>query len=239
MSKDDIYAKPRSGIADFVFDEAVAAVFPDMLSRSVPGYPAIINMIQLLTERHVQPNSKLYDLGCSLGAATVAMDAGIHVAGCEIVAVDNAPAMIRRAETELDLNNSQLDLRCADIRDISVDNASVVVMNFTLQFLPLRDRELLLKNIHHGLKPGGVFILSEKIAGDDAFADDLLVDMHHSFKRANGYSELEISQKRSAIENVLVPETFAEHEQRLLNAGFSRVDKWFQCFNFVSMVAQA
>lgn len=239
MAKDEIYANPQFEVADFVFDEAVADVFPDMLQRSVPGYPAIINMIQLLAQRHVQVGSNLYDLGCSLGAATVAMDTGVNVDGCTIVAVDNAPAMIERAERELRLKNAQLKLQCDDIRNVEISQASVVVLNFTLQFLSTEDRLELLKKIRQGLLPGGVLILSEKILGDDQFANELLVDMHHSFKVANGYSELEVAQKRAAIENVLIPETFSQHQERLLEAGFSRVDKWFQCFNFMSLVAQA
>jgi tRNA (cmo5U34)-methyltransferase len=113
-----------------------------------------------------------------------------------------------------------------------------VVLNFTLQFLPPGDRLPLLARIRDGLRAGGILILSEKIAGRDAAADGLLTEMHHAFKRANGYSELEISRKRSALEKVLVPETLDTHRQRLAAAGFARADLWFQCFNFVSLVAR-
>lgn len=236
---DKIYAQPHSQVGDFVFDAAVAAVFPDMIRRSVPGYPAIINMIQLLTARHAHAGTRVYDLGCSLGAATLAMYAGIGTQDCQIVAVDNSPAMLARAQRSLPVDDPRLTLVCADIRDIEIREASLVVLNFTLQFLPPEERLQLLARVHRGLLPGGALILSEKIAGDDAFADALLCDMHHAFKRLNGYSELEISQKRSALERVLIPETLYTHERRLRQAGFSRVDRWFQCFNFVSLVALA
>jgi len=52
-----------------------------------------------------------------------------------------------------------------------------------------------------------------------------------------GYSKLEISQKRAALENVLLPETLEAHRSRLDTIGFDAVDVWFQCFNFASMVA--
>ena len=88
-----------------------------------------------------------------------------------------------------------------------------------------------------GLVDQGVLILSEKIQFSDERSEQLFVDLHHDFKRGNGYSDLEISQKRDALEHVLIPETIEAHRERLLAAGFSRVETWFQCFNFVSLVA--
>lgn len=120
---------------------------------------------------------------------------------------------------------------------MAIENASVVVLNFTLQFIPVEERLALLQRIYQGLKPGGALILSEKLAFEDETQDRFHIESHHDFKRSNGYSDLEISQKRSALENVLIPETLAEHQQRLEQAGFEFVEKWFQCFNFVSMVA--
>lgn len=238
--QDRLYAEPNPEIADFAFDDRVAAVFPDMIRRSVPGYAAIVSMIGLLAEEHAQPHSRLYDLGCSLGAATAAMRGRVHAQGCELVAVDNAPAMIERAREIFDSEPGMpVELQCADIRDVTIENASVVILNFTLQFLPTEERLPLLKRIRQGMRPGGVLVLSEKVAGADAAQDALLTDMHHAFKRANGYSDLEISQKRIALEKVLVPETVAVHQQRLADAGFDRSDLWFQCFNFVSLVARA
>lgn len=221
----------------FEFDESVAAVFPDMIRRSVPGYPMIIGMIQLLAARYAQTDSRLYDLGCSLGASTAALALGAGHRHCEVIGIDNSPAMLAKAQETLAEQFPQIEWRCGDVREIDLSNASVVVMNFTLQFLPVDDRVVLLRRIFRSLRPGGVLVLSEKIAGDDAAADAFLTELHHAFKRANGYSELEISRKRSALEHVLVTEKLACHRQRLGEAGFSRVDIWFQCMNFASMVA--
>lgn len=236
--RDRLFADSGSDLGDFVFDDAVAAVFPDMIKRSVPGYPAIINMIQLLAERYARKASVLYDLGCSLGAASAALALGSADRDCQVVAVDNAPAMLARAKTLLSGRHPNIEWVCGDVREVAIKNASVVVLNFTLQFLPVVDRLALLTRIHAGLMPGGVLILSEKICGQDSQADQLLTEMHHAFKRANGYSQLEISRKRTALENVLLPETIDAHQQRLQEAGFRRGDLWFQCFNFVSLVAR-
>lgn len=225
-------------MSDFVFDADVASVFPDMIQRSVPGYAAIINMIGLLTRMHAVAGTNLYDLGCSLGASSLSMARGLTQPDCTIVAVDNAPPMLERARECTGDSPHPIDFRVGDIRDVALHNASVVVLNFTLQFLPHEDRETLLRRIRQALVPGGILILSEKIAGDTPRADQVLVEMHHAFKRAQGYSDLEISQKRSALENVLLPETVEAHRQRLEEAGFARSDLWFQCFNFVSMVAR-
>ena len=235
--QDRLYAGDSGQAGDFVFDEAVAAVFPDMIRRSVPGYPAIINMIQLLASRYTQAGSLLIDLGCSLGGATAALALGCDGKDCRVIGVDNAPAMLERARASLSGRHPGIEWRCGDVRDAQVEGASIVVLNFTLQFLPMDDRSALLQRIRDGLRPGGILILSEKISGEDADADELLNEMHHAFKRANGYSDLEISRKRSALEHVLVPETLEVHKERLKAAGFSRSDLWFQCFNFMSLIA--
>lgn len=237
--QDRLYAAEREQIGDFVFDADVAAVFPDMISRSVPGYAAIINMIGLLTRIHAEPGTCLYDLGCSLGASSLAMANSLVHEDCRIVAVDNAAAMLDRAREFTSSSPRAIEFLLADIRDVEIEPASVIVLNFTLQFLPVEEREMLLRRVHDALLPGGVLILSEKIAGETEEADAVLVEMHHAFKKTQGYSDLEISQKRSALEQVLLPETLEQHKQRLNAVGFARSDLWFQCFNFVSIVARA
>jgi tRNA (cmo5U34)-methyltransferase len=147
--------------------------------------------------------------------------------------------MLDKAERQFAAHlQARVETHCADIREVDIHDASVVVLNFTLQFLPVEERLPLLGKIREGMREDAVLILSEKIAGADVQEDRVLVELHHAFKRANGYSDLEISQKRSALEEVLVPETIAAHRGRLLEAGFSRVDMWFQCFNFVSFIAR-
>ncbi len=239
MTRDRIFADVIQKPADFVFDERVAAVFPDMLQRSIPGYPAIINMIETLTARYAQPGSNLYDLGCSLGASSMAMQKGLQVDGCNIVGIDNSEAMISRCR-KIELrpaDRARMEFICEDIALTDIRNASVVVMNFTLQFIEPAQRSALLKKISTGMLPGGILVLSEKVVFADQQVNKLLIDVYHAFKRANGYSDLEISQKRSALEKVLIPETIDAHEKRLLEAGFSSASVWFQCFNFMSMLA--
>ncbi len=237
-SKDSLYANPLGEIAAFQFDESVVDVFPDMIQRSVPGYSTIISAIGLLAERFSRENSICYDLGCSLGAATLAMRRQINAKNCRIVAVDNSEAMLNRFRQSLQPNSGvPVEVLCRDIRDVEIKNASMVVLNFTLQFIPIADRERLLANIYRGLLPGGILILSEKLAFEDEQQQALQTDMHHLFKKAQGYSELEVSQKRAALENVLISEAFSTHQQRLMKAGFNSVEVWFQYFNFASMIA--
>lgn len=238
-NKDNIFAAPIEKLGDFTFDENVAEVFPDMIQRSVPGYSNIISAIGMLAKRYAQPDTNVYDLGCSLGAATLSMRRSIEHDSCHIVAVDNSQAMVERCRLHVNAYRGAADVEVieADIRDIHIQNASVVVLNFTLQFLKPDDRQVLLERIYANLRPGGILILSEKYCFDDDTANELLIDLHHDFKRANGYSELEISQKRSALENVMRPDSIGCHKQRLSEIGFSSVAVWFQCFNFGSMFA--
>ncbi|MGF1762922.1 carboxy-S-adenosyl-L-methionine synthase CmoA [Aliivibrio kagoshimensis] len=236
---DNIFAAPIDKMGDFTFDEKVAEVFPDMIQRSVPGYSNIISAIGMLAERFAKPHSTVYDLGCSLGAATLSMRRHIKHEGCKIIAVDNSSAMVERCRLHINAYRSDtvVDVVEADIRNIMIEDASVVVLNFTLQFLSPDDRLTLLQKIYKGLRPGGILILSEKYVFEDNEANELLIDLHHDFKRANGYSELEISQKRSAIENVMRPDSIDVHKARFKALGFRSNEVWFQCFNFGSMFA--
>jgi tRNA (cmo5U34)-methyltransferase len=239
MTRDTIYTKPLNEISGFAFDDRVANVFPDMIERSVPGYRTIISAIGLLADKFTQPSSHCYDLGCSLGAATLSMRHHIHHDNCRIIAVDNSEAMIKGFQKKLDLDNSAIPVQlvCADIRDVDISNASVVVLNFTLQFIPPEDRESFLRNIFAGMLPGGILILSEKLEYQDPDQNDLHIQMHELFKKDNGYSDLEISQKRTSLENVLIPETLETHKQRLASIGFKSAEVWFQYFNFASLIA--
>ena len=236
---DDIYASPLGDLPEFRFDETVVKVFPDMIQRSVPGYSTIIAMTGLLAARHAVEDSNLYDLGCSLGASTLAMRQQVAAEHCRIVGVDNSAAMIERCHSLIaaDAGPVPVTLLCDDIENVSIERASVVVLNFTLQFIPVERRDALVQDIYAGLRPGGVLILSEKVLFADPHLNALNIELHHQFKRANGYSELEIAQKRQALENVLLPETLGAHKTRLAAAGFTSADVWFQCFNFASLVA--
>ncbi|MEE3649529.1 MULTISPECIES: carboxy-S-adenosyl-L-methionine synthase CmoA [unclassified Brenneria] len=238
-NRDLLFSAPIANLGDWTFDERVAEVFPDMVQRSVPGYSNIISMIGMLAERFVQPESQVYDLGCSLGAATLSIRRNIHVPGCKIIAVDNSPAMIKRCRNHIDAfrSDTPVEILEADILDIEIANASMVVLNFTLQFLDPANRQTLIDRIYGGLKPGGALVLSEKFSFADAEVDELLFNMHHDFKRANGYSELEISQKRSMLENIMLTDSVDTHKRRLKQAGFEHAELWFQCFNFGSLLA--
>jgi len=253
MQKDSLFARPLGDIEGFRFNEAVVGVFPDMLKRSVPGYESIITQSALLANRYTQPHTRLYDLGSSLGATSIAMRDALaqgdasQSQGCEIHAIDNAPAMIDacRSLIEIDAGNASatdispvpIVLHEANLQDHPLSQASVVAMNFTLQFVEPGARPALMQKIADALLPGGVLILSEKVRFQDPTVNELHIDMYHAFKRRNGYSDLEISQKRTALENVLVPDTLEEHQERLLNAGFRHCTVWFQCFNFASLIA--
>ncbi|ERP92109.1 rRNA cytosine-C5-methyltransferase [Alcanivorax sp. P2S70] len=237
--QDRIYATEHDQVARFSFDETVVKVFPDMIRRSVPGYPTMIDMIGVLAARYAQAGTCLYDLGSSLGAATAAMAALTRDAGVPIVAVDNSPAMIEQASVLLREAGlaDRVTLTEADVTSLMFEPCSMAVLNFTLQFIPLAQRDDLIRRLAEATVPGGILVLSEKIRFDDPREDALQIELHHAFKRNNGYSDLEISQKRNALENVLIPETLADHQARLKQAGYRETHVWFRCFNFMSLLA--
>lgn len=236
---DNIYSDYREQVSGFVFDDKVVAVFDDMIRRSVPGYSTVIAMTSVFADRYVKAGTNCYDLGCSLGASTLAMRKGIGKKKAKIIAVDNSPEMAGRCEeiVSTDISAVPVEVVHGDILDIRLEKASMAVLNYTLQFIDPKLRDGFIKKIYDALVPGGVLLLSEKITFDDAGELEFLNDLHLDFKRMNGYSEMEISAKRKSLENVLVPETLGAHTARLRGAGFSKVNTWFQCINFVSIAA--
>lgn len=236
--RDTHYAEASDMIVDFSFDEQVTRIFPDMIRRSVPGYDAIITLLGLFAERFAQDNSRLYDLGCSTGAASLALGKRVQAKNCLLYCVDNSLPMTLKAKQNLAaLSKLPHQVICADIQDIRIQDASIVLLNFTLQFIQPEARLSLLQNIYRGLNPGGVLILSEKVCFSENAEQNIQEQMQLGFKRANGYSELEIAQKRSALENVLIPDTLEGHRERLQKSGFRQIFTWFQSFNFVSLLA--
>lgn len=243
--RDTVYQNPLTELTDFEFDQNVASVFEDMINRSVPGYATIVHNLQHFAARFVQANTHCYDLGCSLGASTLAMRKGIDNKDTDskntiqIISVDTSEDMLERAEGYIykDSSTTPVTFIHDDIRNIVIKNASMVVLNFTLQFLPPKDREKLLNTIFAGMNQGACLVLSEKIYFDDETIQQTMTAVHHQFKREQGYSDLEISQKRDAIENIMKLESSPSHIQRLHNIGFSHATQWYQNTAFCSFLA--
>ena len=239
--RDQLFSEPLSAPGAFSFNEAVASVFPDMINRSVPGYATVISMTGHLAAGHARPGANIYDLGCSLGASLLSVAREPACQNSQLIGIDNSEAMLSAARSHLAQfpEGAQIQLQAGDVADLQLTDACVVIMNYTLQFIPIAHREPVLRRIREAMVPGDLMILSEKISLTDDELNRRLIDLHHEFKRQQGYSDLEISQKRDALENVLVPETRETHVARLMEVGFSRCDLWFQCLNFASFIAIA
>jgi len=218
----------------------VATVFDDMINRSVPGYSAIIDMVGQLAHRYCKNGSIIYDLGCSLGASSLSITRHIEHNDYEIIAIDNSEAMVSRLKADLQNQKGatkQIKVKLEDIRESEIKSASMVILNFTLQFINVKDRDQLIKKISAGMRPGGLLIISEKVSFTNMEMNSLFIDLYHKFKEKQGYSELEISQKRDALENVLIPESLEKHYERLLAADFELIETWLKYFNFASIIA--
>lgn len=239
MSKttDQIYADPLPSIPIFEFDDAVAAVFTDMINRSVPGYQSVLALLGSLSKTSVANNSNVYDLGCSLGASSLVLQQHINADSVSIIGIDNSAAMIERASKNLNLHQApSIELRCENVLDTNISNASLVCMNLTLQFIAPNDRQSLLETIYAGLNPGGVLMLFEKVCFDDPLEEQRMTKLYYDYKAANGYTEMEISQKRTALEQKLIPDTPEKHQQRLRAIGFKPVSQVFQALNFIAWI---
>lgn len=238
QSKDQLF-NTTSPVSAFQFDERVAAVFSDMIHRSVPGYEVLLHLIGCLASSHVPEGTTCYDLGCSLGAVSLVLQRAIAAPGCQIVAVDQSQAMVERCRknVSLSLGRVPIEVVCGDVATTPIANASLVVLNYTLQFIAPEERKALLERIHESLVPGGVLVLSEKLAFNYPAEAQTHQRLYDQFKRSMGYSDLEISQKRTALENVLIPDCEQAHQARFAEAGFAGSMRWFQALQFTSFLA--
>ncbi len=239
MLRDEVFARPGVGSSDFNFSREVSEVFEDMLDRSVPFYREIVRMVAEMAKTFYLPGSVLYDLGSSTGNV---LEAFSHVMGdrpFEYAGIDNSPAMIEKSlGRDFGLKDGQsARFLEKDILDCHYSDASVIFAGFTFQFVRPMSRTPLVEKLFDALKPGGVLIFAEKVLEEDSLFSRLFVEYYYDFKRRNGYSDLEISQKRESLENVLIPYRLDENRELLQKAGFSRQSVFIKWYNFSGMVA--
>ena len=234
--RDEIY-KDKVDISRFTFDQKVVDVFDDMVLRSVPGYKQMIELIGLAGRTYPVINSNVYDLGCSTGAVTLSIASNLKSESVKIFSIDNSKEIIEQCSKNLFGTEANIQYICNDIENIQFENASLIVLNLTLQFIKPKNRSELVKRMYDSLLPGGALIISEKIIHENEEKNKILISLHESFKSENGYSETEIAQKRKAIEKVLIPESIENHLRRLNDAGFKKPLVQMQCINFASFLA--
>jgi len=238
MARDTLFENKAPAEA-FEFNERVADVFDDMLDRSVPFYKQVIEMVAEILGRSLQADDTVYDLGCSTGTTLMALAKKLESKNLKFIGIDSSKAMLDKAlrKAEMFSMADRIDFIEMDITQAELSWAGGIILNYTLQFIKPSIRPEFLKNIHNGLRNNGILILSEKVICQDKEIEQQFLDSYHRYKKRRGYSELEIANKREALENVLVPLTIQENYDLLVQAGFTRVETFFQWFNFVSFVA--
>jgi tRNA (cmo5U34)-methyltransferase len=239
--RDRIFSELRERIGDFHFGRETAAVFDDMLNRSVPFYGEIQRMTGELVADFAAPNSNIYDLGCSTcNTFWAAAHFVTPASGVRFIGIDSSPEMLDKARAKLieEKFPFEFELRRGDLNEgMSFENASVIILTLTLQFVRPLNRERLIRSIYKGLNDNGCLILVEKVLGEESLFNRLFIQHYYEMKRRNGYSEMEIMQKREALENVLVPYRLEENKQLLHEAGFAKFDTFFKWYNFSGMIA--
>ena len=237
--KDQLFNDPDSLQEDFQFTAKVAEVFDDMLERSIPFYSEIIDMSAQLIKQFVPARGRIYDLGCSTGTTVLQLARKTDASGYAFVGVDSSSAMIEKAvlKAEMYAKQDRLEFIQADIFDIEFQEPAAIIMNYTLQFIRPMLRQEFLTRLYQALLPGGLLLLSEKTVCQTSELNRSFIQHYLDFKRRQGYSEIEISKKREALENILVPFSIDESLSLLRNAGFKKVEPFFQWFNFSSFVA--
>lgn len=239
MSEDKLFSDKRDFMHHFDFGAATARVFDDMLARSVPFYHEIQRMIGELCSDFAVPGTNVYDLGCSTCNTFLAIEHSIP-ADCTCVGIDSSLEMLDKAREKLKAHgfSRPVELQGVDLnKGVTVSNASVVILNLTLQFVRPLFREQLIDRISAGMVPGGCLILVEKVLSEDSTINRLFIKHYYEMKKRNGYTEMEIAQKREALENILIPYHYDENRKLLLEHGFRSCDSFFRWYNFCGMVA--
>lgn len=239
MSKDQVFKEQLQKPADFKFGAAVASVFDDMVNRSVPFYGEIQRMMAEQAAGYAIAGTDVYDLGCATGTTLIGMNTSI-AEEIRFIGIDDSPEMLSKCQSKLEEAGFKrpFELRVADLnQSVEISNASVAILSLTLQFIRPINREKLLKSIFDGLNDGGVLILVEKILAEDSAFNRECIKHYYNYKRRNHYSEMEISQKREALENILVPYKLSENITLLLDTGFAHCEVFFKWYNFAGLVA--
>lgn len=235
MIKDKVFTQKIS--KKFEFDEAVASVFDDMLSRSVPFYNEVRALVISLILAEQKEGMKVLDLGSSTAKFLLDLHSKMSVP-MELKGLDNSQAMLDRAEQKCQAFGADIDLKLADMLEHNYSEEDVIVANYTLQFIRPMQRLELIGKIYNGLNDDGMFIFSEKVVFEDKVLDKEMIDIYYAYKKEQGYSEYEIAQKREALENVLIPFTIKENIQMCKDAGFTKIETVFQWANFVTFVVK-
>jgi tRNA (cmo5U34)-methyltransferase len=234
MNKDKVFEKPI--VKQFEFDEEVASVFDDMLDRSVPYYKQSLDLTISFALKYLNSNDRVYDLGCSTASTLISLAQNSHKE-LDLIGIDNSEAMLKRAKRKTNAFGLDIDFICDDIFNVNFEKSKVIISNYTLQFIRPLEREKLIKKIYDSLEDGGVFIFSEKVILDDKILNKHCIDEYYAFKKTQGYSEFEISQKREALENVLIPYSEDENKTMIKNAGFKICETVFKWVNFATFIA--
>lgn len=232
--KDRVFNKPIE--KQFEFDAEIAAVFDDMLQRSVPFYNEAMKLTERFAVLHLKEGGKLYDLGCSTASTLLKIERAMKT-DAALIGIDNAPSMLEQAQRKIDAFGSKIRVVEADIMDYPYEKADVMISNYTLQFVRPPVREALVKKLYTALNEEGVFIFSEKVISENKRLNKELIDCYYDFKKAQGYSEYEIMQKREALENVLIPYTEQENIEMAGRCGFSHCECIFRWANFATFIA--
>jgi len=232
--KDNIFEKPIE--KQFEFDEQVAAVFDDMIERSVPNYRQNIELIVDLLLRRIKRGMHVVDLGSSTGSMLIEL-ARRCKEEVKFTGIDEALAMVELAQKKARAYEVEVDFVCEDIMKYDFSGADIILANYTLQFIRPIIRTDAVQKIYDSLKPCGLFICSEKVLMQNSWLNKQIIDIYYDYKQQQGYSKSEIMQKREALENVLIPYTIEENRLMLESCGFESVDTFFQWGNFVTMVA--
>ena len=238
MKKDTLFRAEGTGNQPFAFNAEVVQVFDDMINRSVPYYRQVLTLSAEIARELYQSNSVIYDFGSSTGALATLLQQEFKTDEFQYIGIDNSAAMIESCRENLNLSgDKRMQFMLADITNVPLSNASICVMNYTLQFVEKQKRIEFLKKIYRSLLDRGCLILSEKCLESDSQISDLFVNRHHALKERHGYSKLEIAEKRNALENVLIPLTLSENIEMLKAAGFEKISILFKALNFVTLIA--
>ena len=237
--KDQIFSDGDFSSGSFKFTDGVASVFDDMAVRCIPHYKEVIHLTSQVAEKFVPDDGNVYDLGCSTGSTLIYMSKHLTKSNVSMTGYDPADAMLKKAREKSDTftYSHEINFKEGISQTADISQANLVIMNYTLQFIEKENRPKVIQRIHQNLETNGVFLLSEKLREPHAEIEEFNTETYEAFKAGNGYSFLEIANKRQALENILVPHSTEDNISMLKEAGFSRVDVLFKWLNFATFIA--
>lgn len=204
--------------------------FDEHIEKSIKGYGELVQDIQNLSEYFVEPNTNVYDVGCSSGKLVYELAKKHRKAN--IIGIEKEDNFTKSLENKKNALFKKMDL--FDVENMT--NASFVTSVFTMQFIQQHKRFKAIQKVYKSMNYGAGFILCEKMLAENSKLQDILAFMYYDHKR-NNFTDTEILDKEYDLRHQMKLYTLNENIEMLRDAGFRKIEIFWKRYTFTGILA--